>query len=63
MAKYTKEQQAAINKQWKDLLNLLLKKTGTNHKDLVDFMNRQFIMENIDVLTPAEKKKFDLLVL
>jgi hypothetical protein len=63
MAKYTKEQLAAIYKQRNELLQLLLKKTGSKHKDIVELAEQRFIKANLDVLTSAEKKHFDLLVL
>ncbi len=62
MAKYTKEQIAEINRQTKMLLDLLLKKTGTKKRHIHDYAEQQFIKSNLDVLTNAEKKRFDKLV-
>ena len=63
MAKYTKEELQAINKQWNELLKLMLKKTGVKHSDIVSVAEQQFIRANMDVLTAKEKKQFDKLVL
>jgi hypothetical protein len=62
MAKYTKEEYAAAKKQKAELLSLLLKKTGTSRKTLIDYIEQEFIVSNIDVLTATEKKQFDRLV-
>lgn len=63
MAKYTKEELAEITKQHKLLLELLLKKTGTKKKDIIELAEQQFIVANLDVLTQSEKKMFSKLVL
>jgi len=59
----TKEDLAEIKKQRKDLLNLLLKKTGTKHSDLVTLIEEQFVSQNLDVLSSVEKKRFNMLIL
>jgi hypothetical protein len=63
MAKYTKEEYAAAKKQKEELLQLMLKKTGTSRKTLIDYIEQEFIVSNLDVLTTAEKKQFDKLIL
>ncbi len=63
MAKHTKEELAEIQKQTEILYQLLLKKTGTKEKDLIELIKQQFIRGNLDILTPTEKKRFDKLVL
>ncbi len=63
MAHVTRAQLVLINKQRKELLNLLLQKTGSKHKDIVELAEQRFIKANLDVLTDEEKKQFDLLVL
>lgn len=63
MAKYTKEELAEIAKQHKLLLELLLKKTGTKRKDIIELAEQQFIVANLDVLTQSEKRMFSKLVL
>lgn len=62
MSKYTKEEYAAIEKQSKDLLKLLLDKTGVKRKTIVEFAEREFVRANLDMLTAAEKKRFDKLI-
>ena len=62
MAKFTKAELAEINKQNKELLEPLLKKTGAKKKDIIDLAFQQFIVANLDVLTNAEKKHFTKLV-
>jgi hypothetical protein len=62
MAKYTKEEYAAAKKQKAELLQLLLKKTGTSRKMLIDYIEQEFIVSNLDELTAAEKKQFEKLV-
>ncbi|MBO4735650.1 MAG: hypothetical protein J5614_04570 [Paludibacteraceae bacterium] len=58
----TKEDIKEAEKETKELFELLLKKTGVKKKDLIDLMVGQFIKENLDLVTPAEKKKFPKLV-
>ena len=55
MAHHTRAQLVLINKQRKELLNLLLQKTGTKHKDIVDLMDRKFISVNLEELTDEEQ--------
>jgi len=62
MAKYTKEEYALAKKQTTELLKLILDKTGTKHREIIENAERRFIKANLDVVTPAERKKFDRLV-
>jgi len=62
MAKYTKEEYALAKKQSKELLNLILKKTGVKHKEIVERAEESFVVANLDVVTPTERKKFDRLI-
>jgi hypothetical protein len=62
MAKYTKEEYALAKQQKEDLLKLILKKTGTSRKAIVEFAEQEFISANIDMLTQTERRKFDKLV-
>lgn len=62
MAKYTKEEYSLAKQQKEDLLKLILKKTGTSRKAIIDFAEQEFISANIDVLSQTERKKFDKLV-
>jgi hypothetical protein len=58
----TKKDLAEVRRQTKELLELLLKKTGKKRKDLIEPAYRDFIYYNSDVLTDSQKKKFDKLV-
>jgi hypothetical protein len=62
MAKYTKEEYALAKKQSDELFNLILKKTGTSKTELFDIAKQRYIRANLDVVTPAEKKQFNMLV-
>jgi hypothetical protein len=62
MAKYTKEEYALIKRQKSDLLNLILKKTGTSRRSIIDLAEQEFVWANLDMVTPAEKKRFNMLV-
>ena len=59
----TKSSKVEIEKQKKELLQLIFAKTNTNYKSLIDNSIKDFIFYNLDVLTPTEKKRFDKLVL
>lgn len=52
-----------MKKQNKELLELLLKKTGVKKKDLVDMVLRDFVKENLYLLSPEERQQFDCLAL
>ncbi|MCQ2210319.1 MAG: hypothetical protein MJZ34_08510 [Paludibacteraceae bacterium] len=58
----TKKDEIEIEKQLKELFELLLKKTGVKKKDLMDMMIRSFIKENLDLVSASDKKKFDKLI-
>ncbi len=62
MGKYTKEEYALAKKQKSELLKLILKKSGVAHRDIIDFAEQQFIKANLDLVTPAERVRFDKLV-
>ena len=62
MAKYTKEEYALAKKQSKELLKLILQKSGVKHKEIVELAEQQFVRANLDLITPAEQKQFDRLV-
>ena len=63
MTKYTKEEIAEIKKEKDDLLKLILKKTGTSYNRLIDLAKQEFIVANLDVITPSEKQQFKRIVL
>ena len=58
----TKEERAEVRKETEQLLELLLKKTDTKRKDIIEKAYMNFIYENSDVLTDSEKKKFEKFV-
>ncbi len=58
----TAKEKALVKKQTESLLKLLLKKTNTKYRDLIDIAEQEFIADNIDILTAAEKKQFTMLV-
>ena len=62
MAKYTKEEYAAARKQSGELLKLILKKSGMSRKELIALAEHNFIAANLDLITEAEKKQFDVLI-
>ncbi len=62
MGKISKAEYAAVKKQKKDLLKLILQKTGASHKKLVELAEQDFIIANLDVITLSERKQFDKLV-
>lgn len=52
---------AEINREKKELLNLLLKKAGITYKELVDSSVGLWVASNTDRLTASEKKQFKVL--
>ena len=58
----TKKNTSEVEKQLKELFELLLKKSGVKKKDLMDLMIRSFIKENLDLITASDRKKFDKLI-
>ena len=53
---------AEAKRQEKELLALLLEKTGVKKQDLIDMIYREFIKDNLALVTPAERKRFTKLV-
>ncbi|MDR0830551.1 MAG: hypothetical protein LBN95_10655 [Prevotellaceae bacterium] len=51
-----------VKKQIDDLFKLLLQKTQTSYKSLIESSRRDFIVSNLEVLTQTEKQRFDKLV-
>jgi hypothetical protein len=58
-----KIEQSEIKQQQKDLLNLILKKTGISYNALIEHAKRDFILSNLDVVTTSEKEQFTKLIL
>ena len=63
MEKEQKRSFTEVKKQSNELLNLILKKTGLSYRELIDLSKRNYIISNLDVVTPAERKQFSKLVL
>ena len=40
------------------ILNLILKKTGVTYNDLIEHSKKRFIIQNLDVISEDEAKKF-----
>lgn len=51
----TKQETQALHKE---LLDLILKKTNIPKKVVIDEALAYFVSSNLDLLTPAERKKF-----
>ena len=62
MSKYTKEEYALAKKQSDQLLKLILEKTGVSRKRIHELAENEFVAANLDVVTSAERKRFDKLV-
>ena len=58
-----KEDRRMVKKQSKELFELLLEKTGTKRKDLIELAYQEFVSENLYLLTDEEVKHFDHLVI
>ena len=58
MGKISKEQMALIEKDSEDVFRLLLEKTGTSYKSLIQLAKQEFVIGNRELLTPAEKQQF-----
>ena len=58
-----KTEKEEIKQQQKDLLHLILRKTGISYNALIEHAKRDFIMNNLDIVTTSEKKQFSKLIL
>ena len=47
----------------KEIVSVLLKKTGIKLDDLYSSARKQFVVSNLDLLTATELKKFDKILL
>ena len=54
----TKTGKAEIKKLQAEILKLILDKTGISYNALIEHAKRDFILNNLDVVTPAEAKKY-----
>jgi len=58
MAKHSKEELTLIKKDKETLLKLILKKTGISYNRLIEIAKQEFIVDNLDVITSAERRQF-----
>ena len=58
-----KEDRQLVKRQSKELLELLLEKTGTKRKGLIELAYQEFVSDNLYLLTDEEVKHFDHLVI
>ena len=47
----------------KEIVNVLLEKTGVKLDDLYSSARKQFVASNLDLLTPSELERFDSILL
>ena len=55
---YSKIELSEIKKEKEDLLKIILKKTNTTLSELIQMSKDMYIAANLEVVTPAERKKF-----
>jgi hypothetical protein len=53
-----KTQKAEIKKLQSEILKLILDRTGISYNTLIDHAKRDFILNNLDVVTPTEAQKY-----
>jgi hypothetical protein len=58
MGKLSKEEMALIDKESEDVFKLLLKKTGTSYRSLIDLAKQEFVIGNRGLLTATERRQF-----
>jgi hypothetical protein len=63
MLKHSNNDYAEIKRQREELFKLILKKTGGKYSELLDEMVQNFIVNNLEVVTAAEKERFNKLVI
>jgi len=59
----TKTIDAEVKLQKENLFKLLLKKTKTKEKELMELYKQTFIVANLNLLTATEKKQFSKLTI
>ena len=62
ISELTKEERDEVRKQTKEMVGVLLKRTGTKRKEIIEQAYQDFIYNNDHLLKKSEKKKFDKLV-
>ena len=58
----SKDKKIVVSMQ-KELLDLLLKKANVSKKTMYDTAARSFVNDNLDLLSPAELKKYQQILL
>jgi len=53
-----KTEKAEIKKLQSEILKLILEKTGISYNALIEHAKRDFILNNLDVVTPAEALRY-----
>jgi hypothetical protein len=61
--KRSPEEMDNIHALQKEIVNVLLKKTGVTLDDLYESARKRFVSSNLDLLTAAELKKYDQILL
>ena len=54
----TKTEKMEIKKLQDEILKIILTKTGVSYNALIEHAKRDFILNNLDVVTPAEAQKY-----
>jgi hypothetical protein len=54
---------AEIKRQQKEFINLILQKAGVTRNELIDHAERKFVIQNLDLITEVEAKKYQQLLL
>lgn len=58
MATKTKTEKEEVKKLQDEILKIILSKTGVSYNSLIEHAKRDFILNNLDVITPAEAQKY-----
>ena len=61
--KKTAEEKKEIKLLQKEIVDVLLKKTGVKLDDLYTTARKRFVSSNLDLLTATEREKFDSILL
>ena len=56
-------EKSEVKRLQKEIVNVLLKKTGVTLDDLYTSARKRFVAGNLDLLTATERKKFDKILL
>ena len=58
MVTKTKTEKEEVKKLQDEILKIILSKTGVSYNALIEHAKRDFILNNLDVITPAEAQKY-----